>query len=565
MTTEQSGSESPVRLDSAARYRPFDFRRFDRTTLVTFTIVAVLAGTACRALFAATIDFGTDEAYYWAWSRESVVSFLDHPPMVAWFVRIGTVVFGDTTFGARFMGIPALIVAEILLADVVRRITGDVHAAAFVVLAMEGTLGYGVVVMLVKPDVALLPFAAGVIWTLVRLEETRDPRWWLTVGACGGLALLSKYTAVLVVPAILLFILVPPRNRGWFLSPWLWFGVLVALAIFAPVLWWNAQQDWASFRFQGQRITASTWAPIHAANFALVSLAFIGPLLVPAIVVAGVAALKRAVAARDAVALLVSGAFLVPLAYFIQRSFFVEIIPTWPYFIWSLGIAVAAINAARLWSPGMPGRAAATTATWASAIVVSGYLIVGVAFYHALIDRNAWFGELDLLGREAGYDRLAEDVAAAARTVDAGWIATTDYRTYAMLRWHLRDEFPVVQVTERSRFIGFGTPDDATLSLPALLLSEGESRATTLDLPAAAGIEPVARLDRVWRGVTFGSYTLDRITGWLPDLMPPPGSAPYGWPQLALARGIVGADLASRSRIAPEPIGAGRIDASSLQ
>ena len=41
----------------------------------------------------------------------------------------------------------------------------------------------------------------------------------------------------------------------------------------------------------------------------------------------------------------------------------------------------------------------------------------------------------------------------------ATWFATTDYRIYSMLRWHLKDRFPVAQVNERNRYIGFGIQD----------------------------------------------------------------------------------------------------------
>jgi hypothetical protein len=63
------------------------------------TVVAVL--TVLRAIFAVTIDLRVDEAYYWTWSKENVISFLDHPPLIAWFVRAGTALFGDSNFGVR--------------------------------------------------------------------------------------------------------------------------------------------------------------------------------------------------------------------------------------------------------------------------------------------------------------------------------------------------------------------------------------------------------------------------------------------------------------------------------
>ena len=53
-------------------------------------LVALLAAmTVLRLVYASVIDLRTDEAYYWTWSKENVLSFLDHPPMIAWFIRFG--------------------------------------------------------------------------------------------------------------------------------------------------------------------------------------------------------------------------------------------------------------------------------------------------------------------------------------------------------------------------------------------------------------------------------------------------------------------------------------------
>ena len=90
-------------------------------------VVALIAAlTAMRVIYAGVIDLRTDEAYYWTWSKESVLSFLDHPPMIAWFIRFGTAIFGDTNLGVRFAGIVAMLVTQLLLADIVRRVTHDV-------------------------------------------------------------------------------------------------------------------------------------------------------------------------------------------------------------------------------------------------------------------------------------------------------------------------------------------------------------------------------------------------------------------------------------------------------
>ena len=55
----------------------------------------MVAMNAMRVIYACMIDLRTDEAYYWTWSKENVLSFLDHPPMISWFIRAGTLIFGD--------------------------------------------------------------------------------------------------------------------------------------------------------------------------------------------------------------------------------------------------------------------------------------------------------------------------------------------------------------------------------------------------------------------------------------------------------------------------------------
>ena len=138
--------------------------------------------TALRAIYAGVIDLRTDEAYYWTWSKESALCFLDHPPMVAWFIRFGTAIFGDTNFGVRFAGILAMLATQLLLADIVRRVTHDVRAIVIAVLMPEAALYYGLLMAKVSPDIALIPFAVAMMWALVRLHESGDGRWWLAAG-----------------------------------------------------------------------------------------------------------------------------------------------------------------------------------------------------------------------------------------------------------------------------------------------------------------------------------------------------------------------------------------------
>src|ERR1022692_958434 len=109
-----------------------------RQILAVAMLIAAL--TALRVVYAGAIDLRTDEAYYWTWSKENVLCFLDHPPMIAWFIRFGTAIFGDTNLGVRFAGIVAMLVTQLLLADIVRRVTHDARAVVIALLLPEAAL-----------------------------------------------------------------------------------------------------------------------------------------------------------------------------------------------------------------------------------------------------------------------------------------------------------------------------------------------------------------------------------------------------------------------------------------
>ncbi|MGY3356027.1 hypothetical protein ACVWZK_002690 [Bradyrhizobium sp. GM0.4] len=53
-----------------------------RPLVMAAAIIAAM--TLLRIVYASVIELRTDEAYYWTWSQETALSFLDHPPGIAW-------------------------------------------------------------------------------------------------------------------------------------------------------------------------------------------------------------------------------------------------------------------------------------------------------------------------------------------------------------------------------------------------------------------------------------------------------------------------------------------------
>src|SRR5262249_34703121 len=90
-------------------------------------------------------------------------------------------------------------------------------------------------------------------------------RWWLAAGLFAGLAMASKYTAALLWFGIAAWVLATPTLRPWLRRPEPYLGALLAIAIFLPVVLWEAAHDWPSFARQGGRI--GEWHPANAVRF----------------------------------------------------------------------------------------------------------------------------------------------------------------------------------------------------------------------------------------------------------------------------------------------------------
>jgi 4-amino-4-deoxy-L-arabinose transferase-like glycosyltransferase len=205
----------------------------------------IAALTALRLALIGTAGLGDAEAYYWTWSRVPAWSYYDHPPLVAWMIRATTAVAGDGGFGVR-VG-PVLLGAA--TAGVIFALARDLfgpRAAWFAVAALAAAPVFHVGAVAAVPDAPL-----GLAWSVFllcswRARETAGRGTAVVVaGAAAGVAFLAKYFAVLLVPVAMAVLQRPPW-RAWWRRPALVAGAALALALAAPVLWWNAQHGFAS-------------------------------------------------------------------------------------------------------------------------------------------------------------------------------------------------------------------------------------------------------------------------------------------------------------------------------
>ena len=298
----------------------------------------LFALTLLRLWVAAVIPLAPDEAYYRLWTFALAPGYLDAPPMVALMMRAGMAIAGNNPLGVRLLAPFTALIGSLFLMDAVERmVPGKGQVAA---LLLNATLLFGAGAIILTPDTPLLLFWTASLWALVRLEQSGDRRWWFAAGIATGLALLSKYTAFLIFPACLIWLLGtrPQELRRW--EPWA--GLALALLIFSPVIAWNAAHHWASFAKQGGRVF--DFHPLRALQFMGELIGGQLGLATPLIAVLLVQGQVRAWRSRAVLPLTLT---LVPVAVFVFHALGDRVQGNWPAIIYPAAALAAAIHPIR--------------------------------------------------------------------------------------------------------------------------------------------------------------------------------------------------------------------------
>jgi dolichol-phosphate mannosyltransferase len=224
-----------------------------------------------RFIWAATINLSPQEAYYWNYAMHPALSYLDHPPMVAWVIRAGTLLLGKSEIGVRIGGL-WLVVVSTWLINALGRLWFSRRAGLWAALLFQVIPVYFIYGVLITPDVPLICFWLLTIY-LVSIAVLKDrPSAWYCAGAALGFAMLSKYTALFLVPSALLFLIADRAHRKWLLRKEPYLAFFLSLVIFSPVILWNYQHQWASFAFQfGRRVLGEEMIkPVRSAGHSLI-------------------------------------------------------------------------------------------------------------------------------------------------------------------------------------------------------------------------------------------------------------------------------------------------------
>ncbi|MCX5781213.1 MAG: glycosyltransferase family 39 protein [Elusimicrobia bacterium] len=229
--------------------------------------------TLLRIFIIGKFGLDGDESYYWIWSRNLSLSYYDHPPMVAYIIYVSTFIFGNSEFAVRFPTIITWFFIFIMTFYLTKKLFGEKSAFWSIVSSFLVPL-FMINNLDIRPEIPFTFFWMLFIFIFWKIIETSNSKYWYLIGIILGFGLLSKYTAILLIPSVLLFLIISHKHRFWFFKKEPYIALIIAFIVFSPVIFWNIENNFASFGYQFNRVITKS----HYEGLNILIRLFIAPL-----------------------------------------------------------------------------------------------------------------------------------------------------------------------------------------------------------------------------------------------------------------------------------------------
>jgi 4-amino-4-deoxy-L-arabinose transferase-like glycosyltransferase len=204
--------------------------------------IFVTVWTVYSAISAAPASIHSDMTEAYVWGHEFQLGYAKHPPFWAWIAGLWFDVFPRTDWAFALLATLnaglGLFGSWMLIGDLA---DGDRRLTATVLLLL--TPFYTFLALKYNANSIFLSLWPWTMHFFVRSIDNRRLPDAILFGLFMGLAMLSKYFALILAATCFVAALVHPARRAYFTSASPYVSVLVAALLFAPHAWWLARSD----------------------------------------------------------------------------------------------------------------------------------------------------------------------------------------------------------------------------------------------------------------------------------------------------------------------------------
>ena len=410
-------------------------------------------------ILAGLFELIDDEAYYNFWSTSISLGYYDHPPMVAWWIYLGKLIFGSTTLGVRFLPVLSFFFVSLLVGRITFLVGGNRNVVSSVLLfnITMPIMGLG---FISTPDAPLLLFWTSALWAILEGLYRNNPLFWLLVGLFLALSVLSKYNALFFIFGLFFWCVSTREGRETLKSPFIWLGAFLGGILLSPHILWNYRNSWLGLEKQFNRLLNETIGFSFFYEFVISIIIFATPLLLFFAIVG----LFKPHKYRK----LLFWIYLPSLIYFLNHSLTERIQGNWiiVFFPWlAILAAVGLQNVHTLWRK----------LTIFTGLCLSGsILLLGLNPQYVIFSGDNPFNQMK--GWQSVENKLLSQIDSAK------WVAVSEYSMIGRLTWLSGSSEKIWAINEPKRYYFRSEFPSSLCSTPGILIEKfyGEGDKTEL-------------------------------------------------------------------------------------
>jgi hypothetical protein len=257
----------------------------------------ILISISIKLVIAGLLELGNDEVYYWTYALQLDWNHFDHPPMIGWMIRVSTLnLHWVSEISLRLGSIIGAGIATWFIFLIAKLIASE-RTGWFAAIIYQSSIYTGIIAgLFILPDSPQMPIWTAALYYMARLLfqpfQEKKTGLWMMLGLLIGLAALCKvhglYLWVGFGLSILLVRISMLLNWRFYLS------VLITLILLLPIVYWNFQYDFITYKFHSERVTHTQLQWDMLGREIAGEFAYQNPIVFVLIILAIVAFLKKA-------------------------------------------------------------------------------------------------------------------------------------------------------------------------------------------------------------------------------------------------------------------------------
>jgi len=190
------------------------------------------------------------------WGHHWQLGYYKHPPLPAWIAETVSQFTGRSLW-AVYLASQLAVATTIWAAWRLAREVLSRWSALAAALALETCYYYNVTALDINNTAIVRPFWALSVLFLYWALTKEKTRYWVALGVCLGLGMMSKYYLAVLILAMFVLPLVSGRTRAVLRTRQPYLTLLVALAFFSPHLYWLVENGPMTVRYAFARAHSS--------------------------------------------------------------------------------------------------------------------------------------------------------------------------------------------------------------------------------------------------------------------------------------------------------------------